>query len=234
MKKDPLKNFEPSIEAIDVEKLVDSDNNHKEHSDESVAKLAKSMASLGQIQPVITDKDHVIIAGHGRRMAAVSLGWKKIKVIRLPVDEMTARKMRIADNLVKNDNVNVDVLAKEIRELSEALEEDVEMILDEVISNDREQDLTLNAISAHSARELDELTVSVTDDVSALAKEGEENVQKTDKEEVTLSAGLGFSKFRIEDIRTVKHWIALMKSKTGISDPREAFLAVAKQELKDV
>lgn len=47
--------------------------NAKKHPDEQLRKLAESIQKFGFRQPVLVDKDGVIIAGHGRYFAATKI-----------------------------------------------------------------------------------------------------------------------------------------------------------------
>lgn len=45
-----------------------------------VAALAESIKSLGLLQPVVVDEDHVLLAGHRRLKAVAMLEWEEIPV----------------------------------------------------------------------------------------------------------------------------------------------------------
>lgn len=75
---------------------------------ESVADLARSIASLGMIQPVVAmmDKDGgaTLIAGHRRITAAKVAGLEKVPCdILVGVDETTAKRMTFIENLQRKD-----------------------------------------------------------------------------------------------------------------------------------
>jgi ParB-like chromosome segregation protein Spo0J len=44
------------------------------HSPKQVAQIAGSIRSFGFNNPILVDKDNVVVAGHGRLMAAKDLG----------------------------------------------------------------------------------------------------------------------------------------------------------------
>ena len=61
--------------------------------------IAQSLKSHGQYRPiVIQDGTNFILAGNHTYKAAKKLGWKKIKVTYIQVDETTARRIVLADN----------------------------------------------------------------------------------------------------------------------------------------
>ena len=73
--------------------------NSRTHSKKQIQKIAKSIEKLGFNNPVLIDTDDVIIAGHGRVMAAIELDLSMIPTICL--NHMTKEQIRayvIADN----------------------------------------------------------------------------------------------------------------------------------------
>lgn len=73
--------------------------NSRTHSKKQLHKIAQSIEKLGFNNPVLVDVDNVIIAGHGRVLAAIELGLTEIPTICL--SHMTREQIRayiIADN----------------------------------------------------------------------------------------------------------------------------------------
>jgi hypothetical protein len=69
------------------------------HNEEAVDAVARSIKEFGFRNPVILDKDHVIVAGHTRVLAAKSLGLADVPcVIAEDLTPEQARAFRIADN----------------------------------------------------------------------------------------------------------------------------------------
>lgn len=68
-------------------------------NENAVDEVAKSIEEYGYNQPIVVDKDHVIIVGHTRKKALEKLGYKQVEV--LVADHLTpdqVRAYRIADN----------------------------------------------------------------------------------------------------------------------------------------
>lgn len=68
-------------------------------NDEAVEKVASSIQEFGFKQPIVVDKDGIIIVGHTRYKAAQKLGLKTVPV--LVADDLTeeqAKAYRLADN----------------------------------------------------------------------------------------------------------------------------------------
>jgi len=87
------------IETLSTASLIPYARNAKKHDASQVAKLAGSIREFGFNNPVLIDKDNGIIAGHGRVMAAQSLGLEIVPCIRLGHLTDTQRRAYIlADN----------------------------------------------------------------------------------------------------------------------------------------
>ena len=86
---------------------------------EQVAQLAASIAEFGFNVPVLVDDAGVLIAGHGRVLAAKALGLQEVPAIRLGhLTEAQARAYRLADNqLALNSTWDESLLAAELRAL---------------------------------------------------------------------------------------------------------------------
>jgi DNA modification methylase len=107
------------IEVIGIEKLIPYAKNSRTHSDEQVAQIAASIKEFGFNNPVLIDKYDVIIAGHGRVMAARKCGLMEVPCIRLGHLTETQRKAYvIADNrLALNAGWDNELLTIELNEL---------------------------------------------------------------------------------------------------------------------
>jgi len=62
------------IEMMPTERLVPYAKNARTHSNQQIGQIAASMAEFGFVNPILIGDDDVIIAGHGRLMAAQRLG----------------------------------------------------------------------------------------------------------------------------------------------------------------
>jgi DNA modification methylase len=87
------------IEQRNIETLAEYANNARTHSDQQVKQIAASLAEFGWTNPLLVDDNDTIIAGHGRLMAAKSLGYTNVPVIRLSgLSEAQKRAYILADN----------------------------------------------------------------------------------------------------------------------------------------
>ena len=109
----------PQIKMLAVDKIIPYVKNSRTHSDEQVAQVAASIKEFGFTNPILLDKENVIIAGHGRMLAAQRLGLSEVPCIRL--DHLTEAQKKayiIADNkLALNAGWDSELLGLELGEL---------------------------------------------------------------------------------------------------------------------
>jgi ParB family chromosome partitioning protein len=110
------------IEQIDIEQLIPYAMNARTHSDAQVAQIAGSIKEFGFNNPVLIDKDNVLIAGHGRVMAGRKLGLKEVPAIRLGhLTENQKKAYILADNRIAlNSSWDYELLESEMRDLKDA------------------------------------------------------------------------------------------------------------------
>jgi DNA modification methylase len=105
--------------------------NPRKHSRIQVRAIARSIDAFGFNAPILVDKRHQIVVGHGRYEAAQLLGLESIPVISLDhLTETQARAYLLADNkLAERSSWDDASLALQLKELSElALDFDLEAI----------------------------------------------------------------------------------------------------------
>ncbi|WP_291854841.1 site-specific DNA-methyltransferase [Bradyrhizobium sp.] len=92
------------IEYRPVDALVPYARNARLHSAEQVAKIAASIKRFGFNNPILVDAQATIVAGHGRVMAAASLGLDRVPVIVLGhLSDDERRAYTLADNRIALD-----------------------------------------------------------------------------------------------------------------------------------
>lgn len=86
------------IKMMEVSSLKPYENNPRKN-DDAVDEVAASIKAFGFKNPIIVDKDLVIIAGHTRLKAAIKLGLTMVPVIVAEdLNEDQANALRLADN----------------------------------------------------------------------------------------------------------------------------------------
>jgi len=113
--------FRSALEHWPLERLIPHARNARTHSDEQVAQIAGSIAEFGFVNPVLVGDDGVIVAGHGRVLAARKLGLPEVPVIVLSHLTPTQRRaLMISDNAISaNAGWNEEMLAAELAALKE-------------------------------------------------------------------------------------------------------------------
>ncbi len=118
------------IKPRDINNLKPYEGNARTHSDRQVGKIAASIKQFGFNNPVLIDKNSIIIAGHGRCQAARKLGMKTVPTICL--DHLTDAEIKayiLADNkLAELAGWDREILAIELQHLTSLeLDFDVEI-----------------------------------------------------------------------------------------------------------
>ncbi len=116
------------IEMRNVSELVPYANNSRTHSPQQVGQIAASINEWGWTMPVLVDEKGMLIAGHGRIMAAQKLGIKEVPTMTATGwTEAQKKAYVIADNkLALNADWNIDLLKIELQGLQE-LDFDLEL-----------------------------------------------------------------------------------------------------------
>jgi ParB-like chromosome segregation protein Spo0J len=209
------------VEAWPIERVIPYDNNAKRHADEQVAGIAENIKKFGFDQPIVVDKDGVIIKGHGRRLAAIKLGLKRVPVVvAAHLSKAEANAARLTDNRVASTDYDTKMLQEEMAALSS------EFDLGALGFSDKELDfLTADVL------ELDEdvLVDDMEESVAAQAEENEEKAAAVDASDVGLDKAFGFKAVPTTLARRIKAFIARIEEETGKTGPAalDAFLETA-------
>lgn len=98
-----------------VKELTLYAKNAKKHDKRQVENVAKSIEEYGFVQPVVIDKNGVIVIGHCRVLAAKQLGMKEVPCV--CVDDLTPEQvnaLRLVDNKSNESEWDMDLLAAEL------------------------------------------------------------------------------------------------------------------------
>lgn len=107
------------VVMMKLEDIIPYDKNVKIHNDAQIEKLASNIKRFGFDQPIVVDKDNVIIKGHGRRLACLKLGMKYVPVLkRTDLTKEEADAARLSDNRVTSTEYDIQGLQQEIERLS--------------------------------------------------------------------------------------------------------------------
>lgn len=141
-----------NIKNIAVKDLIPYEKNTKKHDDVQINNVAESIKQYGFVQPIVIDKNNVVVIGHCRLLAA-----KKLKMADVPcvcVEDLTeeqVRKLRIIDNKSNESDWDLDFLNEELLDLDFSdfnfdfgidtdAEEETEIVEDEAPEVDEENE----------------------------------------------------------------------------------------------
>ena len=103
-----------------IDDLIMYENNPKIHTDEQIDKIAKSIElTKGLRQPIVIDKNNVIVVGHGRVQAAMQLGLETVPCEL--ADDLTdeeIRAYRLIDNELAKGESDLDLLEQELEDIT--------------------------------------------------------------------------------------------------------------------
>ncbi len=155
-----------------VGQLVPYAHNARTHSEDQIAQIAASMAEFGFTNPILIGEDSVIIAGHGRLMAAQRLGLSEVPVIVLAhLNAAQRRALVVADNKIAlNAGWDTEILLEQI-ELIRADGFDIDLV-------------------GFSDDELGELLAEIEAPETAGAIEGEDDIPEPPAEPVSRPGDL--------------------------------------------
>jgi DNA modification methylase len=110
------------VKYIDINEIKPYGRNNKIHSERQTKLIAESIKEFGFKNPIIIDNKNVIIAGHGRLLAAQHLKLDKVPVIiATDLTKEQVRAYRIADNkLADLGEYDLDNINFELTELKES------------------------------------------------------------------------------------------------------------------
>ncbi len=130
-----------------IDELIMYENNPKIHTDEQIDKIAKSIElTKGLRQPIVIDKDNVIVVGHGRVQAAMQLGYETVPCEL--ADDLTdeeIRAYRLIDNELAKGESDLDLLEQELASFNDIDmgeffdDEEIETESDDINANNRSQ-----------------------------------------------------------------------------------------------
>lgn len=92
--------------------------NAKKHDQTQINNVARSIKKYGFVQPIVIDRDGVIVIGHCRALAAKKLGMEEVPCV--CVDNLTQEQvnaLRLVDNKSNESGWDFDLLASELNEV---------------------------------------------------------------------------------------------------------------------
>ena len=108
------------LEEVDINSIKPYKNNPREIPIEAVDKVMQSIKQFGNNQPIVVDKDNVIVVGHTRWRALKNLGKSKAFIVKKDFNKSDAIAYRIMDNRAgENSKWEKTLLKLELETLKE-------------------------------------------------------------------------------------------------------------------
>lgn len=112
------------VEYISVNDIKPYEKNAKKHPEQQIEYIANSIKEFGWQQPIVVDKDNVVVIGHGRLLAAKKLNMDSVPCVR--ADDLTdeqIKALRLADNKTNESEWDFDLLDMELSDIEIDMEQ---------------------------------------------------------------------------------------------------------------
>ena len=120
-----MKVFEKS-----VKELIPYEFNNKVHDETQVNRIANSIKEFWFTQPIVIDKNNIVIIGHGRLEASKKLWLETVPVVMMDdLTENQIKKLRILDNKLNESQRDVENLKIELDSIGD---EDFASMFDDI------------------------------------------------------------------------------------------------------
>ena len=103
------------VKQVRLQELRPYEANAKKHDDRQIKNVAESIRQYGFVQPLVADRNGVIVIGHCRFLAAQMLGLQEVPCV--CVDDLTPEQvnaLRLVDNKSNESGWDYDLLAAEL------------------------------------------------------------------------------------------------------------------------
>jgi ParB-like chromosome segregation protein Spo0J len=200
-----------NVKQLPIKDITPYANNPRKN-DRSLPKVKASIKEFGFKQPIVVDKENVIIVGHTRYQASLDLGLKKVPVVvASDLTNAQVKAYRIADNKVAQDSEwDIDLLKLELGEIDKS-----NIAVD---------------ITGFSKAEIESLnldTVTATEGLAEISKESDNNedsiYEGVADELADDYVNINFT-MKVSERKKVFNIINLIKTKEGYATSSEALI----------
>ena len=103
------------VKSVKLDSITPYGKNAKKHDKRQINNVAESIKQYGFVQPIVVDRDGVIVIGHCRALAAKKLGMEEVPCV--CVDDLTPEQvnaLRLVDNKSNESDWDFDLLSVEL------------------------------------------------------------------------------------------------------------------------
>lgn len=200
------------VQFWDIDDLVPYENNAKKHPKEQVRKIAASIKEFGwaSAKAIEVDRHKVIINGHGRRLAALDLGMKKVPVVvRDDLTDEQVRAYRLADNEVGHSEYDTGLMSEELKDLHLGGAFDMSMFFDA-----RDLDFATDDLGEMN---IDALTDDIQLEVEAQRQDTAEKADKAKSKKHPIHEVLGFKNVDNAKRLVLSRLMVVAETETGLN-----------------
>lgn len=200
-----------AVEVWDLDKIKPHPKNPKKHSPEQVKNLAGIIKRNGWTSPIIVEKDGTIIAGHGRRLAAMELGLKSVPVIcRADLTAEQAMALRLADNRIASTDYDLKLEQEQLAELAmSAIDFPLTML------GYKEKELEFLAGEMLGDIDLEVMSNDIGEAVEEQKRENKALADEIDGSAAPIGDAFGFKRVTVEQSRDIRKFMSRIEAQTG-------------------
>lgn len=144
---------EENIVLLPLKKIKPYKNNAKKHPKEQVERIAKSIERFGFTIPILVDGNNIVIAGHGRCLAAKMLGIKEVPcLVKETWTEEEVKAYRLIDNKTNEGNYDFNLIDMELEKIIDIDMSDfgfINLLSDEELEDAMEKEVKFKVKEKH-------------------------------------------------------------------------------------
>lgn len=133
-----------------IDLLQPYSKNAKKHPKKQIEQIANSIKEFGFNQPIVVDKDNIVIVGHGRLEAAKLLGITDVPTVSVDLTNEQSSAYRLADNKLNESDWNMQLAIEELKGLSDSMFDLTGFDRDLLIEPDEQDDILPESVPSRS------------------------------------------------------------------------------------
>lgn len=141
----------------DINSLIPYEFNNKIHDETQVNRIANSIKEFWFLQPLVIDKNNIVIVGHGRLEGAKKLWLEKVPCLQVEnLTEEQIKKYRILDNKLNESDYDLANLKLELDWLPDLNFGDLELNVEDMFPELKTDEFDPNNVEFQANKEIEE------------------------------------------------------------------------------